>query len=230
MIHILVICDDLWHPAEVIETGMADLESEICHFEYMRNPEMMLTPEIMSRYPVIINCKGNCVNSANHTPWFNAGVTEAGPKEFKDYIISGGNLISIHAGNSFCEQYISRKEECFVEPCKEFVQLLGNRFIGHPPRCKVDVHVTYPEHPIMDGVKNFSVRDEHYQIELLDKNVKILFQTKSENGGKQTGGYVKHMGKGRICVITLGHTLQVWRNKSFRRIITNAIVWCGSQG
>lgn len=230
MVCVLVLCDDLWHPAEVIRAGMADLGNGFCRFEYMENPEMMLTLEEMRRYPVIINCKGNNINSANQTPWFQAGVTEAGPGEFRDYIAGGGSLISIHAGNSFNEGDMSRKEECFAGPCKEFIRLLGNRFIGHPPHCKVNVHITCPEHPVMEGVEDFSVRDEHYRMELLDRGMEILFETTSEPGGKQAGGYVRHVGQGKICVITPGHTLQTWRNENFRRIILNAIKWCCLKG
>jgi type 1 glutamine amidotransferase len=48
----------------------------------------------------------------------------------------------------------------------------------------------------------------------------------SESGGVQTAGYVRALGKGKICVLTPGHILSVWQNPMFKKLVTNAINWC----
>mgnify|MGYP000451981975 FL=1 len=78
----------------------------------------------------------------------------------------------------------------------------------------------------MKGVSDFTERDEHYQVEVFGEGAETLFETVSETGGVQTGGYVKTIGRGKLCVLMPGHTLAVWENENFRRIVRNAIDWC----
>jgi type 1 glutamine amidotransferase len=40
------------------------------------------------------------------------------------------------------------------------------------------------------------------------------------------GCFVKGHGKGRVCVITLGHNLAVWHESGFRKLLSNALLWC----
>lgn len=80
---ILVLCDDKWHPAEVVEKGMAFLTEEGFELDFVKDAKDILTPEMLRRYPLIVNAKGNVLNCGNDAPWFDNGVTEVGPKELK---------------------------------------------------------------------------------------------------------------------------------------------------
>ena len=79
----------------------------------------------------------------------------------------------------------------------------------------------------MQGVAaEFSIRDEHYQMEILAEDADIFLTSHSETGGSHTAGYTREMGQGRLCVLTPGHTLSVWQNKEFQKIFLNAVKWC----
>ena len=78
---ILILCDDKWHPAEVVERGLAFLAEEGHALDFVRDAKDILTPAFLGRYPVVINAKGNALTGANDAPWFEEGVTEAGPEE-----------------------------------------------------------------------------------------------------------------------------------------------------
>ncbi|MDO5407881.1 MAG: ThuA domain-containing protein [Eubacteriales bacterium] len=225
MTRILVICDDLWHPAEIIQKGICLLNKKNFQFDIISAAKDILTPELLKQYPAIIGCKGNHYTASNTAPWFEEGVTEVGPRQLREYVEHGGAYLSIHAGNSFSENSCPA-ESRFLTPCREYMEFIGNQFIGHPPRCPVDIHVTHPDHPIMNGITDFTVRDEHYQLELLASDIIPLFETSSVNGGTQPGGYVRKLGKGKLCVLTPGHTLSVWEHESFQQIICNALAWC----
>lgn len=83
------------------------------------------------------------------------------------------------------------------------------------------------EHPIMEGVaEEFVIRDEHYQMEILAGDADIFLTSCSKTGGIQTAGYTREMGRGRLCVLTPGHTLSVWQNREFQKIFLNAVKWC----
>lgn len=212
---VLVLCDDLWHPAEVIEKGLAAREDKRFEFDIVKAAKDILTPERIAKYRLIINCKGNHVTAANTAPWFEPGVTEVCPKEFESFIRAGGGFLAVHSGLAFN-----------LERNAEYVDLVGSMFLGHPPRCTVDLHCVKPEHPILDGISDFSIRDEHYNMEMTYTDADIFLQSTSEKGGTQPAGYTREIGSGRICALTPGHTLDVWENEQFMKMFTNAMEWC----
>ncbi|MDR3121768.1 MAG: ThuA domain-containing protein [Clostridiales bacterium] len=213
MKNVLVLCDSPWHPAEVIELGLAPLEGDEFHFVFVRAAKDILTPARIAEYPLILCCKGNSVTEANNAPWFEDGVTEVGPKEFEAYVKAGGGFLAVHAGT------IGKKDT-------PYGQLIGCEFNGHPPRCGVEVRIT-GKHPITEGVEaRFDIRDEHYQTQITADDATELFRTVSESGGEQAGGYVRTLGSGRMCVMTPGHTVDVWYHKAFKKLLVNAMRWC----
>jgi hypothetical protein len=217
MTDILVLCDDQWHPAEVIIRGfkgLSDLVKDEFRFDFVSDAKDILTPAFIARYPVIVCCKGNQLNSANNAPWFTP-VTEVGAGEFEAYVESGRGFFALHGGNTAREGKDGWEYGAFV----------GNYFISHPPRCHIDVKIT-GTHPIVRGVEDFSIRDEHYQLIHTAAGREELFRTYSEAGGEQIGGYVRHIGKGRLCVMTPGHILSVWEHPQFRKLLINGFRWC----
>lgn len=214
---ILVLCDDIWHPAEVIEKGFSSFKEKKYRFDFVKAAKDILTLEMLEEYPLIICCKSNNITSANSAPWFESTVTEVMSDEFQGYVKQGGAFLSVHSGNAFTGD---------DDEVKKYTEFVGNRFLTHPPRCRVTLK-KQKEHPIMNGVEEvFDIRDEHYQIEMLSEDADIFLNSVSENGGIQVAGYTREIGAGRLCVLTPGHTLSVWQNESFQKILLNAIAWC----
>jgi type 1 glutamine amidotransferase len=212
MTNILVLCDDHWHPGEVIERGFRGLGKDRYSFDFVMDAKDILTPVMLETYPAIISCKGDYLTSANNAPWFEDGVTEVGVKELEAYVKGGGGFLSLHSANT-------------AKAGSAFGDFVGNHFLGHPPRCAIEVKIS-GKHPVTEGVTDFSIRDEHYKIECTAGDRVELFQTHSETGGRQIGGYVRELGKGRICVMTPGHILSVWEHPSYQRLVLNALAWC----
>ncbi|MCL2094420.1 MAG: ThuA domain-containing protein [Treponema sp.] len=213
MIPVLVLCDDFWHPAEIIERGFKSLKQTDYSFDFCYTPKDVLTPEWVKQFPVIVCAKGpNRLNSANQNGWFDEGVTEFMIPDFEAYVKEGGGFISLHAGNT------ARDKEVGWGP------FVGNIFQGHPPRCEIDVKIT-GKHPIVDGISDFVIRDEHYAIEVIDPNAIELFRTVSASGGDQPAGYAIERGKGRLAALTPGHILSVFENPSFAQILLNTLKW-----
>lgn len=209
---VLLVCDDIWHPSEVIEKGLEALRDPRFTFDIVKAAKDILTPERIAAYPVILCCKGDSVNASNTAPWFEEGVTEVGPGQLEDYVRAGGGFISLHACNTAGPQ----------SPMSAFI---GNVFLGHPPRCAVDIKVS-AAHPVTVGIRDFRIRDEHYQIQLVADDATVLLHSESPAGGRQPACYVRHLGQGRLCALTPGHTLDVWENAPFQRLLTNALLWC----
>ena len=222
MIPVLVIYDDMWHPTDVIARGLRGfMEGTVC-FDFVKTAKDILTEDLLAKYPVIFNCKSNQINAANTEPWFERGVTEVGPAEFKKYVEKGGVLAQIHSGCCFAP-FLCREEEQFRSMNEEMMTFNGCRFTGHPPRCAVTTRVTNPDHPLMKGVLSFTERDEHYQMEWTDSTFEAVMVSESETGGTQTACAHKRIGTGHLMILTPGHTAAVWENAEFRKILRNII-------
>ncbi|MDR1618519.1 MAG: ThuA domain-containing protein, partial [Treponema sp.] len=123
---VLVLCDDYWHPAEVIRRGLGALNAGPCRFDFVMDAKDILSPDMIRRYPVIMSCKGNYLTSANDSPWFDEGVTEVSVGELKAWVAEGGGFLSIHSANT---------AQADTDP-QGYGRFVGNYFIGHPPRCE----------------------------------------------------------------------------------------------
>jgi len=223
MDRILVICGDIWHPAEIIKSGFSLLSDFYGQMTFVEDAKDILTPSDLDAYDLVVCCKGNCLTSGSSSPWFEEGVTELMPEHFESFVKRGGGFLSIHAGNSFFE---TNKAETFDKPCREYINFVGCRFITHPPRCPVTYHVLNKKHPVTSGVEAFCERDEHYQIEMTADDAMILMESTSADGLKMPAAYVREMGKGRLCSLMPGHILSVWRNPEFQKLLANAVNWC----
>ena len=207
---LLVISDDFWHPAEVVEKGLSALNDKY-DITYVRTARDILTPEYLAQFPVVLLWKGNTISAANRNPWFEEGVTEVNPKEFREYVENGGGLIALHAGNTWHKG-------------DEMEALVGNYFVGHPPRCPVSVH--FEESPLTEGAEDFTLRDEHYHIEITADDIEVFAKGTSHGDDTQIAGYTRKVGKGKVVVFTPGHTLWVVEHPSFLRVVENAVKYC----
>lgn len=215
MMKVLLVCDDLWHPAEVIERGLKTMDQEDMEFDFVKTAKDILSPAFVARYDVLVNCSGGAINAANSNPWFEPTVTEFGPEEIRDYVRNGGAFVAVHAALT-----IGGRDH----PEPAYTEVIGCTFLGHPLREMTHVQVT--EHnAITDGVEDFDERDEHYQIAVTAKDAKPFLSTTSEHGGTFISGYSREFGRGRVVVLTPGHTLAVWENPNFRKLFKNAIRW-----
>lgn len=210
---LLVISDDYWHPAEVVEKGLSSL-NEKYEITYVRCARDILTPEYLAQFPAVLLFKSNTVNQANRNPWFEEGVTEVGPKEFREYVENGGGLIALHAGN------------CWKEG-DEMEALIGNYFINHPPRCPVSVH--FEKSPLTEGCEDFTLRDEHYHIGITAKDIEVFARSTSHGDDTQIAGYTRKIGKGHVVVFTPGHVLSVIEHPSYLRVVENAVRYCTAE-
>jgi type 1 glutamine amidotransferase len=103
--------------------------------------------------------------------------------------------------------------------------LLGGVFASHPEQCPVTTHVKTGHH-LTEGSDSFTVKDEHYFMELDDPQADVFLTTTSEHG-EQPGGWTRIESKGRVCVLTPGHNLEVWQHPSFQVLLHNTLNWCG---
>lgn len=214
---VLMLVDDFWHPGEVIQRGLRSFVREGLELDYVSAPKDILTRKFVGRYDVLAVCRTDCVTPANQNPWFDSRVTEFGPEEFAEYVRAGGGLVAIHSGLTI------GKED---RPVPAYTDMTGSYFVTHPPRELTRVHITR-QCMITEGVKDFAVRDEHYQLKFTGE-VEPFMETESEHGGRTVSGYTRPFGSGRVAALAPGHNLEVWEHPEFRKLFVGALRYaCG---
>lgn len=213
---VLVICDDIWHPGEVIVRGLKPLEKKGYELDFVMAAKDILTKDMLYDYDVILNSKTNSHSPGNASaPWFEPGVTAVMPEDFREYVEAGHGFIALHSGTC----YSNKRQAAMTD-------MIGCEFLGHPPQCTIRAEMV-KESPINAGVENFEFRDEHYRINVLCEDADVFMTTTSDTeAGTQVGGYTRLMGKGRLCVLTPGHNCAVLRNEQYAKMLCNALDWC----
>lgn len=210
MMHILVLCDDRWHPARVPREGLSDLQNKGFTFDWIEDAGEW-SAERMEAYQLLVLTKSNHFSSTDHREWMSDEVQQA----FTDYVRKGNGLLAIHSGTAGYQETPGLRN------------LLGGVFTHHPEQCAVTME-PLTGHPLTTGIPPFTLKDEHYFMAMDDPQADVFLTTRSEHGG-QPGGWRRTEGNGRVAVLTPGHNLEVWLHPSYQSIILNALRWCGGE-
>lgn len=203
---VLVLCDDKWHPAQVVRGGIEKLGTDDFAFDVIENSRQWSAAR-MGQYPLVLLAKANQISAVENEPWMTPAIEEA----FLEYVRAGGGLLVVHSGT-------------IVRDLPTLKRLIGGAFVQHPPKCDVTV-TPQGEHPITVNVEPFTVFDEHYFMETDDLEA-IHFLTTTSEHGAQSGGWLREEGDGRVCVLTPGHQPDVWQHPEFQTLLRNALLWC----
>jgi len=224
---VLLLCDEHYHPGEVPIGGTAPLKEKGYEFDIIKDGKEFKA-ETLKDYPVVMMCKCDDSSVDDKTSWKSAAVQQA----FIDYVERGGGLMVIHNGTVPGEN------------TEAMDRLAGSKFVFHPNSNPVTVEPVKP-HYITQGVEQFTETDEHYHLEILANDIDILAASYAPAQGSPDkyeedkyhnapakvcpSVYVRSQGKGRVCVMTPGHTVTVWLNPQFQRLLDNGLKWCARQ-
>ena len=104
-------------------------------------------------------------------------MTEDQGKAIKDFVQAGGGFYPLHNSS-----HISLS-------CKNYRDVMGGAYVGHPPLRPFEVHATANAHPITAGMKPFIVNDEQHYVDY-DKDPKyVILESENRDGlTYETGG------------------------------------------
>jgi type 1 glutamine amidotransferase len=203
----LVLSEDSAHPAELTRDGLLGLADSRCEFDFIENPDGW-SPKMMREYPFVIFSKANNTSASDRNPW----ATEETGLAFVDYVKQRKSILFLHSGTALYKDLPS------------FRNLMGGVFVGHPPQYPVTVEPS-EGHIFTTGSTAFTLKDEHYQMEMNDPDVDLFLNTTSEHG-IQLAGWTRTEDDGRVCVLTPGHNLEIWHHPSYQIVLRNCIHWC----
>ena len=203
----LVISGDYWHPYAIVEEGLQFLHGHGWDLTFLREMEHIdLLTYDFTDYEAIFVCKDNRNSYENAGQW----LTEAVAERFSDYVETGGCLLVMHAGS------VAPKSSTL------FKELVGCEFDMHPEQCPVK-YFPAGNTSLIDGVNEFTEKDEHYKIDILVNDINVFLSSTSEYFD-EIAGYSRNVGSGKVIVLTPGHNLPVWLHPEYQKLIVNILV------
>lgn len=160
----------------------------------------MLANPSMTEYDVLVNY----TTGATLTPEEERGLL--------DFVSGGKGFAGIH-----CATVTFRESAAYDE-------MIGSRFIKHPPFGPVNVSITDADHPITHGIGAFSVLDELYVLDCDPRHVHLLARV-SAGEVDQPCTYTKQYGQGRVFYTSLGHDPRCFISEDFRTIVHRGLRW-----
>ena len=206
----IVLLDDYWHPEDTILPLLPLIFDEKEWFvKVTEDPNYIGATNIAP--DLIMNFKDGIANTQIPTKnWYeNGAIPPYIPMILK---ASGTGYIGVHCGLAN-----------IPEDNPFFKDILYGRFISHPPKCEVRVHIT-KNHPVTEGVSDFVIEDEHYQMVGDWDKTEVLAESTSVHN-TQVAVWAHEVGASRVVGITPGHTTEVLTNPEMVKLFKNAINW-----
>jgi type 1 glutamine amidotransferase len=207
--NVLLIDDDYWHPGRVAEEGVKPLEAKGFTFDILRDGAAFAGRKL-SGYPVVMFVKSDNRTAADQSKWVTEEVRDA----LASYVRGGGGLLAAHSGTVYGGM-------------EDMHALLGGVFMTHPQQLPVTFKPK-AGHPLAAGATAFTAMDEHYFMDMAEEPADV-FLTGESRHGSLPAGWTRKEGRGRVCVLTPGHNVEVWLDPNFQKLLENALNWCAGK-
>lgn len=153
-------------------------------------------------------------------------ISEKRKKNFIDILNNGKGLVVMHHAM------------CAFDDWREYEKITGARFF-HSESVRagktykkstfkhgIDTKVTIAakQHPVTRGLEDFVIYDESYKGCYFQDDNNVLMTTDAATSDK-TIGWTREYGNSRVCTIQLGHGPEAYENKSYRKLLSQAIRW-----
>lgn len=200
---------------QISQSTLKGYQLFLCLRDGMIWPDGYLGPDAYTAY------EANLENPSQFpTPKPQTWMTEAQGAAIKDFVSAGNGFYALHNSS-----HISLGS-------KNYREVMGGAYIGHPPLRPFHVSSTGGAHPITQGVKPFMVNDEQHYVEY-DKDRKYVI-LKSENvdglvyeelGAKSVAGWAYDFGQGRVVFTAVGHTIHAMWIPEHIELQKRAVRW-----
>lgn len=139
--------------------------------------------------------------------------TESHERAIADFVTAGGGLVGLHAGLAY-------------GLTSTYSRLLNGGFTYHPEELpEFQVRPLAARHVLLEGFREFSVKDEMYFVRVDSTRTTRLLEAASPDYGSSTAAWAHECGKGRVFCFTPGHRGEVLAHPAYRRFLARGIQW-----
>jgi type 1 glutamine amidotransferase len=115
---------------------------------------------------------------------------------------------------------------------KNYREVMGGAYIGHPPLRPFQVRATQNKHPITDGIAPFMVNDEQHYVAYDKDPQHIILEAENVDGlkyealgTKSVSGWAYDFGKGRVVFTAVGHNIHAMWNPQYLEVQKRSLRW-----
>jgi type 1 glutamine amidotransferase len=152
-------------------------------------------------------------------------ITEDQKKAFFKLLDKGQGIVFLHhslASYQHWEDYVKIVGGKYIETA--FYDDPDMRGSTYQEDIDLDIEILAKDHPVTDGLSDFSIYDEGYNyIEMIPKITPLLTTTHPDC--TPTIAWAHTYSKSRIVYILLGHGPEAHENENYRKLVRNAIRW-----
>ena len=219
-IEVLILSGKNNHKWQLTTPAIQNILEESGRFnvKVTNNPEN-LNPKELNQFDVILS---------NWNTWPDVTGARWNPdleKAFLEFISGGKGFVNIHAGSSTLQDW------------PEFQQIAGGTWgkdvTGHGPIHTFKVSIKDQEHPVMEGLKEFYIKDELWNNTKFQDNMHVLCSAYSSPKWKGTDKnepivVTTQYGKGRGFYSVLGHNKAAMQNAAWQTILLRGTEWAAT--
>ena len=211
MKRIVAIIGDYYHRKEWIQ---ASLEQALTILNANQQVECAiiqtseLINELENKPDAVILCKEDRLNPTdeNTETW----MTEMMSDSIAQYVEQGGGWLSWHSGLASYSTDSS------------YSKVVKGYFEYHPEQHSQVKYISIKDEAF--GPISFELLDEHYFVNVKEKETNVFLESESEDGSSFAGWYHDY-GQGRVCCLTPAHNKEGLLDQDFTQLLANTIEW-----
>ena len=187
----------------------------VCLRDGMIWPDGYLGPDAYSTYEADLE-NSKQFPSAQPRSW----ITEEQGAAVKEFVSGGGGFYALHN----CS-HISLSS-------KNYREVMGGAYVGHPPLRPFQVRATGNEHPITKGIEPFIVNDEQHYVDYDKDRKHVILEAENvdgleyeTHGTKSISGWAYEFGRGRVVFTAVGHTIHAMWSPAYLEVQKRSVQW-----
>ncbi len=214
--HALVLIADRYHEPEHIEIGLRKVFKSTGVIPHFTFDTRALSADDLARVQLLVILKDGMLwpDGIERGKKYKIWMTPEQEKAVVDFVEQGGGFLNLHNSMGLYPEN------------GPYLNLVGGRYIGHGPLERFRVMVVDREHPIAEGVEDFSVADEQHTPPYDEGKVHVFLRSRSDDGKREAAaGWAYKPGRGRLVHLAPGHTREAMEHPMFQRLMKNAVAW-----
>ena len=212
--HAIVLIGDGPHEPGHLEEGLRPVFEATGVVSHFTVDVRALSAENLAKVGLLVILRDGLQRPSADAQSYYKWMTPEQERAIVSFVQGGGGFLNLHNSMGL---YPERGP---------YLELVGGRYIGHGPLERFRVEVVDSGHPVTRGVSGFFTADEQHTPPYDEGRVHLLLRNRSDDGKSAAAGWVREAGRGRLCHLANGHTLEALLHPMYQRLMCNAVRWC----
>jgi type 1 glutamine amidotransferase len=212
--HALVLIGDQPHEPGRLEEGMRPVFEATGVVPHFTVDVRSLSAKNLAKVGLLVIFRDGLQRPGADAQSYFKWMTPEQERAVVSFVEGGGGFLNLHNSLGLYPEH------------GPYLALVGGRFNGHGPLERFRVEVVDADHPVTRGISGFFAADEQHTPAYDEGRVHLLLRNRSDDGKPAAAGWVREPGRGRLCHLANGHTLEALLHPMYQRLLCNGIRWC----